>query len=734
MKDQIVPAGKIRKLSARMIIVFLGYIAWNIGSPSYALAQESATPEAPSSIPDITVTAQRSASVLRETPISAGVIDSSEISDKDIVSLSDIEGVIAGVTVPNGYSNMPQAVAIRGVGASLPAMSQAVGIYLDDVPLIRGYATALWDLPDIQRIEVLRGPQGTLYGQNTTAGAVKFVTRDPGPDTSGWISGSIGNYGAQEIHGYYNGANTDGTVADSFAFSRRTNDGFGHNATLNQDINKLDVTQFDEKLRISPNHDLDAVISLDGLQDRSDANTLNYPLNHANSAPRISYTSVDTGEFKRDAGGVSLKLSDQLNDNLLFRSITAIRAYKDDPTVADYGGLEVQRYGISQTVSQQAYSQEFQLQAKYDKLAWTAGTMFIHDRFEFDRYSVMFPLAASLPSYNEAQTALETNDLGLYGQGRYALSETTGITFGLRTYRTEQFGSNEFWLTDAEQQRTAVIYDAPNLSMTKTGWLPRLSVDHQMSQDVFTYTSISEGEKFGGFNRAAESLIAAEVATQPEKVIAYEVGSKARLADGHATLNVAVFYNDYRNYLASLTNTYIDGVLVTDSVLLNAGKVKSYGLDAELSTKLEKHTTWTLSTELLRSRFDAFLDPTGTANANYVGNQLPNAPALSLGSSLLYLQPLADGGQIKIEPSVQYIRQQFSDVANTPGLEIPSQTYINVQSEYITPQKQWTFTLRVKNLMNKSYPLIIDQIPPLGVDAAYYNPPRTVMFTAKYRF
>jgi iron complex outermembrane receptor protein len=122
-------------------------------------------------------------------------------------------------------------------------------IYVDDVPLIRGYATALWDLPDIQRIEVLRGPQGTLYGQNSTAGAVKIVSIEPGSDREAWVSAGIGNYDALEFRGYVNEPiGTEGTAA-SFAFSRRTNDGFAYNASLNEGANKLDATQFRAKLK-----------------------------------------------------------------------------------------------------------------------------------------------------------------------------------------------------------------------------------------------------------------------------------------------------------------------------------------------------------------------------------------------------------------------------------------------------------------------------------------------------
>ena len=435
-----------------------------------SLAQ-SAPGAVPVQLPEVTVTAERIESVLRVTPVSVGVIDAREIDRKGILQLSDMVGVVAGTSVPNGFSNMPQAVGIRGVGVSQPAMSQAVGLYIDDVPLIRGYATALWDLPDIDRIEVLRGPQGTLHGQNATAGVVRIVSIDPTPAASAWLAAAAGNHGALETRGYTNGALGAATAA-SFAFSRRSNDGFGHNATLARDVNRLDATQFRAKLRWRASPALDAVLAVDGLQDRSDTNTTNFPLNHPNAAPRVTFTSVTDGPFKRNAAGLSLKVNARVREQVWLRSITGYRAYTDDPTLADWGGLAVQRFTISQRIRQKALSQELQLQRQDERLSWTAGLMLVRDRFDFDRFSTAFPLAAPAPSTTEAETHLTTTDLAIYAQARHAFGDNTRVTAGVRAYRTRQSGSNQFWRTDANLQRTTPVYLAPDLSTSKTGWLP----------------------------------------------------------------------------------------------------------------------------------------------------------------------------------------------------------------------------------------------------------------------
>lgn len=709
---------------------------------AHAATQSQDTPP-PAKLPEVVVTAERVESTLRKTPVSVAVVGAEEIERKGVAQLSDLVGLVAGVAVPNGYSNMPQAVGLRGVGVSNPAMSQAVGIYVDDVPLVRGYATALWDLPDLVRIEVLRGPQGTLYGQNSSAGAVKLISRDPGADDTRWLALSAGNHGALELRGYGNarlgGTGTAGSTAASLAFSRRSNDGFGWNATLGKPVNQLDATQFRAKLRQDLTPTLSAVLAVDGLLDQSDANTTNFPLNHPHSQPRLTYTGDPTlGRFERRAGGLQLKLEQRLADGLLLRSITGYRFFRDQPTTPDWGGLETSRSNLDQSVEQKAFSQELQLQGQATlagrALTWTGGAMLVHDRFDFVRFANSLPLATNTAVHTEAQTHLQTTDAGLYGQGRLALAPHTGLTAGLRAYRTRQTGANAFYRTDAARNRSATAYEADNLAFSQGGLLPRLGLDHQLSDAHLLYASVAEGAKFGGFNRAAESLRSALVATRPEKVRTYEAGAKSRWAQGRASTQLALFYNDYRDYLAVLSNTLVNGVLVTDPVMVNAGRARSYGLDLEAAAQLTPALEWRASVEWLRSRFTEFANPGGTAGTDYVGRQLPYAPRISAGTTLAWSGRLGSGASVALEASAQYIHRQFADVANTALLAPPSQTYLNLAALYGTADGHWSFSLRVRNLQDKAYVLLRTRIPPLGVDAAYYNAPRTVLATARYDF
>ena len=699
-----------------------------------SLSAPAPAQQAPEPLPEVVVSAERTLSLARSTPLSLGVVEAREIEAKGVRDLQDVAGVVAGVSVPNGFSNMPQAVAIRGVGASLPAMSQAVGIYLDDVPLVRGYATALWDLPDIERIEVLRGPQGTLYGQNSSGGAVKVVTRAPSRDFEAWASAAAGNRGAREARAYLNGALGQGGLAGSVGVSRRRTDGFGYNAALDEKVNRLDVAQVQAKLRWLGTAGLDAVLAVDGSRDRSDNNTINFPLNHPQAAPRVTFTGPGKDAFQRLAGGGSLRLVKQLGGGAELRSITAYRRYRDDPMVADFGGLETPRMTIRQLVEQRAFSQELQLQGRGERLAWTAGAMLVRDDFGFMRFTALHPLAAPAPVHTDAATRQETRDLGLYAQGRVALGTSAGLTLGARAYETRQAGANVFWRADAGGRRLQQVYDAPDLSTRSRGVLPRLALDWQFTPATYLYASYARGEKFGGFNRAAESLVSARQATDPERVATFEAGVKGRYAGGRVSVDLALFHNDYDDYLAPLSGTRIGGVQVSDVVLVNAARASSHGLDLDLGLALAQRTRWTVSLEALRSRFDDFINPGGAASGDYVGNELPNAPRLSVASTLSHVQPFADGGALTLDLSARYVRRHYSEVSNAAAVAIPDQTYVNLAAVYRTPSRRWSLALRARNLLDRAYPTLRNRVAPLGIDAAYYNPPRTVLLTARRDF
>ncbi|WP_324741638.1 TonB-dependent receptor [Tsuneonella sp. CC-YZS046] len=187
----------VRVHSARLRLTaatLLTGTALSVVAPAWAETLDAEAAPATGGLQEIIVTAERREADVQKVPISIGVLDSTLLGQTGFVHLLDADKAVAGVTFFRGAANQQASVIIRGVGTTNQGYTQAVGIYVDDVPLIRSVAAGQWDLPDIERIEVLRGPQGTLYGQNSTAGAVKIVSRDPGQKPEGWVSVGLGNY------------------------------------------------------------------------------------------------------------------------------------------------------------------------------------------------------------------------------------------------------------------------------------------------------------------------------------------------------------------------------------------------------------------------------------------------------------------------------------------------------------------------------------------------------------
>lgn len=220
---------------------------------------------------DIVVTAERRETSLQKTPIAISAVGGDALQAQRLQVLRDLATEVPSLVTPGMHANM-QSVYIRGIGTSDPGVYPAVGLYIDDVYIPRTFGNGIFDLPDIQRVEVLRGPQGTLYGLNTSAGAIKFVSRDPGNETIGHVDIGYGSYDAFDGHAYISGPVVSDRLSASFAYTHRRRDGHIYNVTLGKYVDAVKSDQFRAKLRWTPTGagGLDVILSVDGTRERSD--------------------------------------------------------------------------------------------------------------------------------------------------------------------------------------------------------------------------------------------------------------------------------------------------------------------------------------------------------------------------------------------------------------------------------------------------------------------------------
>jgi iron complex outermembrane receptor protein len=676
---------------------------------------------------DIVVTAERRVSSVQKVPVAVGVLGGDDLQRNGIKKLWDANGAIAGLYLPSYPSNM-QYVSIRGIGTSDPGVFAAVGYYLDDVYLGRTFGRGAIDLPDLERVEVLRGPQGTLYGQNTTGGAIKFVSRDPSlTSADNWVSLSAGNIGALEAHAYLSAPIVKDRLSASLAFSHRQNSGDTYNVYRHTKVDRLDVDQWRAKLRWSPSDRLDVVLSVDGTRDNSD-NYISSPHNvPGGGKPRTIYANTDS-EMHRNDLGETLKIAYKLDDHLTLKSISAHRRDHTDPHPWDQDALPYDYFGWNQRFTERVLSQEFQLNGDYDRLNFTLGANIYDEKFDFNR----------LQWLNLAYTNLESHvtykSYAIYGQGHYRVIGGLGVTLGGRFNWEKQTFEAESYKSNVDRQRLATNYIVGGLKQKVNNFTPKVGIDYQAGRDVLAYASYTVGNKSGGFNRAAGTLAVASLPVSPEKVKTIEVGLKSSFWNRRITINIAAFHNKFTNYQATVTNPVINGSVVNGNVVVNAGAAITKGIELESSirpvTGLELHAAATV----LRTKFTQFVNPTGNANADYTGNQVPYAPRFTFSTGFSYRLPLHIPGSLQLAGSVSYVKRNYTDIANTKAVRADSQTYVNANLDYITGDGHWQFSINAKNLLNKTYVLGSSINATLNTNTSSYNPPRTVLGTIRYNF
>jgi iron complex outermembrane receptor protein len=673
---------------------------------------------------EVIVTAERRTTTLQNTPIAITVVGGGDLRDRRLQVLRDLSGEVPSLFTPGMHQNM-QSIFIRGIGTSDPGTYQSVGIYVDDVFIPRQFGNGLFDLPDIERVEVLRGPQGTLYGQNTSAGAIRFISREPGNNFVGSFDFGVGSLAAIEAHGYLAGPLVQDKVSASVAYTHRERDGYTYNATLGKDVDALATDQARIKLRFTPTDRLDITLSVDATRERSD-NADYVSLSYPGSNPRRTYNNRDQS-LVRDSGGASLRVSYKLDDQLTLRSITSVRGFHDDPSPWDQDGTPAEINGWNQYIEERAYSQEFQLLGHTERFDFTLGASYFRERLDFDRVTVQNA------KYTEIDSRLRDHNAGLYGQGTYKVTDELSLTAGLRYNYDSQRFSNASYNTTAAEVRTGQIYQIQGLHKNWNSLTPKLSLDYRWSPDLMTYVSWTQGQKAGGYNRGASTALIAGVPVQPEDVTAYEVGAKVRAFDGRLQASLALFYNDFQNYQSSVTNPRVDGVPITGNVVVNAASAHTYGAEFEAAARPFRGAEVKLSVAYLQTAFDSFANPTGAANTNYAGHLLPSAPKWSISPQATYTLPsLGLPGTLQLRGRLRYVTSTYSDVANTAITKLSATTTTDLGASYVPDVERWSLSLSVTNVFDRTFRVTGNYNPTVGYWTAGYNQPRLAIVSLRY--
>jgi iron complex outermembrane receptor protein len=725
-------------------------------------------------VEDVVVTATRQSTKLQQTPVAVTAIGGDQIVAQNVVTTRDLAGQTPGVTIQrSGITPLTQVFFIRGIGDSDPIFDPNVAVYVDDIYLPRAI-NGMTDLSDIQRIEVLRGPQGTLFGENADAGAIRYITKTPSDTLQGSFDIGGGTYNAFNTHGYVTGPLIAGLLDASLAIAHDQHDGYTWDPTIHQHVNNQDTTGARVKLLATPRADLTVQLTVDGTEDKSGSGyyaalrpivggTLQSPV-YGTYNPTLSYASQPPTNNSWSAGA-ALRIAYVVNPNLTFTSITGFRGFAQDPVNYNNDGQPLVPYSNANPIPvsisdnfivyrEHETTQEFQLQGKYDRFDFTSGLYFLNEDFSSNRIGYVVSPTAATPAlaYPEDQIGdTQTTNYAAYAQGDYHITSKLIATLGLRyTIEKRVFNFQGVYDTLAGVYIPPVVgastatpggYAAAN-DFTYQGaktWYsltPKYGLSYQLQPTIFGYASVSKGFDAGGFNNRASSLATALPYNQ-ENVTTYEAGLKTDWLEHRLRINLTGFYNDYQGLqqTASVISPVTNGLV---SVRSNAGAAHTEGFELETALQPTDGLKLTANASYLSTRFDSFPNAgSSVVNGKTVvvgatGNQLPFSPVWQLYGAADYRIPIQGRGDLRIGADITYETCYFSDVFNYAQGKVSDQGFADAYVSFAPKHSPWLFTLTARNLANR---LALQSITWGGTPNLWegpVNPPRTVFFKIAY--
>ncbi|BCW89210.1 Vitamin B12 transporter BtuB [Alphaproteobacteria bacterium SO-S41] len=686
-------------------------------------------------VEEITVTAERRATNLQKTAIAISAFSGASLEDKKIANIRDLAGYIPNLSISRvTISHTTQTYSLRGVGEGDPIQEPVLAVYVDDVYVPRQIGS-MSEFNDLERVEVLRGPQGTLYGRNSSAGALRIITRDPGDELRVKGEIALGNLGAVEARALVEGPIIEGKLAGSLSYIHHSRDGTAFDPTLNHDVNRIDLDAIRGKLRWTPNEALDILFTVNLLRDRSDSRSY-IPVRQPGGGfdPDLSFSEVEPSQDLDQISG-SLRIKYDINDRLNFKSISSYGGFNLNPVNYDNDGEAalIQKNLIH--YNDQYYTQEFQLNGDYGAIKFTGGVFYLHERFyvERDGYSRRNALntdpVVTPGNYNflRAHNITNTDAYAIFGEATWAATEKLSITAGLRwTYEEKTFTFDNRVLNLAGQPIAQSIKGEATDDWS--AFTPKLTIQYQWTDDLLQYVTYSQGFKSGGFDNRATRLDLATLAFEPETVSTYETGLKGEFFDHALRANLAVFYNDYTDLQVS----FFDPVYV-GSRRGNAGQAHTYGVELETDARLSDNFSLQFAAGYLYAIYDEYKGA-GGAGIDADGNRLVNSPRFNLSGGFTYDVSLGEQGSLRFGANAVWQTKTFTSALPAAGgqNEIPPQAFVNAVIAWTAPDEHWTISLSAKNLFDSEKPVSSTYTPSTGVYYLNFPDPRTVLVSVKY--
>lgn len=688
-------------------------------SPAMAESQQGT---GSSLLEEIVVTAQKRSESLQDVPISVTAFSGEALKELGINDSTQIVSQISNLSygTPLGEGNNP-AFTMRGVGLNdfQDSNEGPVGLYVDGVYL-GTQAGQVLQLFDVERVEVLRGPQGTLYGRNTTGGLLHFISAKPTEDFEGYASVTFGEYSTKNFEGVLSGSLTD-TVRARLSLANNRADGYIENR-VGSDGNDSDNISGRLQLQFLPSDDLNILVGVHATEVNQLAQLYGHQgtgsVDAAGTIPctvaqaEAVGTCFDFGGY-RDNDGDPLKgdwnfkgplevdvfgavstVEYSMANGMEFVSITAFesveRVYAEDSDASPLdaadlvGFVKFQDFRAGYAIEAEQFSQEFRLSRESDTLNWVVGAYYYDDAKETmdgsDRQFLDVPgFFNQVVDYD-----LDTTSWSLFGQMDYNLTDRLVATAGLRVTEEEK----DITYSTAFDGVTALDRVKRSEDFSDVSW--RLGLSYDAAEEVLLYATISKGFKSGGFNGG---FLFDEIQLEPfdeETLISYELGIKSTLADGKLRFNGALFYYDY-------TDLQFITFPAPGVPAIGNGDAEIYGADVEVIWNVAGNFEVLLGLGLLETEAQ---DGFGALE----GNDLALSPDVSANGVFRYFHEVENFGTLAYQLDFSYAGDQFFSVDATPFNELDEPYSVwNASVSYTSPNDTFKVRLAVDNVFDKEY-------------------------------
>jgi len=651
---------------------------------SFILSQGVYAQNTPKELDSITVTAQKVEENIQNVPISMSVFDEFSLEDKNIDTVADIAKYTPGLQILRGGA-LKSAPSMRGLYSNYTTRSSVAGLFVNGIPITRG--TGFDEtLLDIERVEVLKGPQGTLYGKNTEVGVINVITKKPDNETKGKIQATLGEDNKKELSFHASGAIVKDKFYIGLAGKYYEKDGYIKNIATGENEDDKEHNYGKINLRYTPTDDLEFSLISSKIKYKDGATTV------SSTKMNEREVSSDFEAFNNsDVWMTSFNILYNINQNLSFTSITSQREHKEIKSDDfDYTNNYSRRFHVISNNNYKSFAQELRLNYEKDNIKLVTGLFYDTADMNYDKDVDQWKFT----SVRKTLQNVDSDSLGVFSHLTYDFNDKLSLLGGLR------FDNDKQTFKDSTQ---TIDYDENEFS-------PKIGFTYDLSKDMMSYATIAKGYRTGGFNIFAPTSDLKTFDT--ETLYSYDFGLKGSSLNNRLIYDIALYYMDIDNMQV---DEYIDATTV---IKTNAAKATSKGIEASLNFQASDTINLFAGASINDIKFDKY----NNGKTDYSGKRTSNAPKYNFNLGVLYRSlkgyyasaDISGYGDMYLDSANKYKKDAYELVNTKIGYE----------------SEKYNIYLYAKNLFDKKY----DSVGIYSGTYTDYSAPREIGIQLVYRF